>query len=228
MWNLNQKKSFSPRNFWTFYNQRAIAVDITWNSLTITIISVYAPTVTEDCKKNFNHSALEKFEIPVIAAEDFNCWLNASFDRKPFLNKLPIGNQELQALLTCQDWMDSVSACQASYLHMTLFNKARNQVTSASRIDYIYMSSSIHQLLTNFKVTPTSLLDHCIVTCSIQQPTSSKILSWTKILSNTISTSHFWHNFLQTFTMLHNFAFLIIKLILKEILSLIFRFHTHK
>ena len=186
---LIKNKSFSPRNFRTFYDQRAIAVDITWNSLTITILSVYAPTVTKDRQNFFNHLALEKFEFPVIAAGDFNCWLNASFDRKPFLNKLPIGNQELQALLTCQDWMDSVSACQASYLPMTRFNKAGNQVTSASRIDYIYMSSSIHHLLTNFTVTPTSLSDHCIVTCSIQQPTSSIISSWTKILPNTISTS---------------------------------------
>ena len=67
------------------------------------------------------------------------------------------------------------------------------------------MSSSIHHLLTNFTVTPTSLSDHCIVTCSIQQPTSSKISSWTKILPNTISTSHFRHDFLQTFTMLDDF-----------------------
>ena len=54
-------------------------------------------------------------------------------------------------------------------------------------------------------VTPNSLSDHCIVTCSIQQPTSSKLSFWTKIFPNAISTSHFRYDFLQTFTMLDDF-----------------------
>ena len=124
--------------------------------------------------------------------------------------------------------MDSVSACQASYLPMTRFNKAGNQVTSASRINYINMSSSIHHLYTNFMVTPTSLSDHCIVTCSIQQPTSSKISSWTKILPNTISISHFRHDFLQTFTMLDDFPSLENRTEFKTKLVSNFKFHTIK
>lgn len=183
-----KNSSLSPSNFTTYLEERVCSVNIIWGDNPITVLSLYAPTVCRDRQDLFESFSSLSFPNPIILAGDFNCWLNKSTDHIPHHTILPVGAKELQELLTCHDLMDSVSACQDRYLPMSRFHKSGNQVISSSRLDYIFVSSSIFSLLYNHYTDIFSASDHRVVSASLKTPAISSAPPWLKILPSSVSS----------------------------------------
>ena len=194
-WNSNcgilvKNSSLLPTNPKSFLNNRILTLEITWNSLNIPLVCVYAPSQNNSNKSLFFEECME-LHLSIndsIWAGDFNCWLNPLTDHIPNTYLPPHGHMEFWQLQSWYGLMDSALTCQDRYPPMTQHNYVGGQVSSSSRIDFIFLTPSLNSLVTKSftELFPNS--DHYLLISTLVTPSSENAPStWLKILPCNVS-----------------------------------------
>lgn len=150
------------------------------------MINVYSPSGSGH-RIDREHFFREELNIhltrasDIILAGDFNCVLHSKDQRGPSLNK-SVALQDLVTGLRLTDMWE--------YIHHDYVEFTFHRGTSASRIDRIYVTPSLHVAINNINVIPVSFSDHHTVCCTLQTHNTVPLLGrgyWK--LNNSLLTS---------------------------------------
>ena len=206
-WNSNcgiivKNPSLLPTNPQSLLNNRILVLDITWNSLTFPLVCVYAPAQNSSVKSVFFNECtnLPLFSPDSIWAGDFNCWLNPFTDHIPNTYRPPHGHMEFRQLQSWYGLMDSALAYQDRYPPMTRHNYVGGQVSSSSRIDYIFLTLSLNSFVSSSYTELFPNSDHLLLVTILKLPSSDQSApKWLKILPCNVSGWRFKKDFAKSF-----------------------------
>ena len=134
---------------------RWIKGNIHWNGKTFTLMSVYAPNASK-LRVDFFHD-LEKEIVStdgqVLLGGDYNCNLDDDQGYDP-------SRKVLRTILQENDLADVWASLYPDKPGATHFHKGRNKV---SRIDYMFVSSSLLHMCNGIEIAATGLTDHYVI-----------------------------------------------------------------
>ena len=190
--------SLLPSNPKSFLNDRVLSLSILWNSSPLSLFCVYAPASCSAEKLEFFEQccSISPNGPEMLWAGDFNCWLNPLTDHIPNTTRPPHGHMEFGQFQSWYGLMDSALTYQDSYPPMTRHQYVGGQVSSSSRIDYIFLTSSLNYMVASSSVEIFPHSDHNLLTTFLSSgPASSSSHSWKKILPCNVSGWRFNKNF---------------------------------
>lgn len=198
-----KNSSLSPANPQSFLNNRVLSISLNWNSENISVFCVYAPASCSSEKLLFFEqcTSITSTNSEMIWAGDFNCWTNPLTDHIPNTSRPPHGHMEFGQLQSWYGLMDSALTCQDRYPPMTRHHSVGGQVSSSSRIDYIFLTSILNSLTTSSSTEIFPHSDHSLlITVLSGNSCLSSEQSWKKILPCNVSGWRFKKDFDLSFS----------------------------
>ena len=169
-------------NFRSYLGDRVMAIDIVFDSNTITVINVYAPNTYTDRKQFFQLLSKIPFKNPTIFLGDFNQITNPSWDHFPVTKEHDLAWDDFINLQLTFSLVDLVKPESFDIRNMTRIGYRNNRLFTASRIDLILISSEIQYLATQPTLIDTHISDHKLLQTSLKSAKVENVPKWSKLM----------------------------------------------
>ncbi len=131
----------------------------------LALVSIYGPNETDSAfLTQISKTLLEEIDCPLVVGGDFNAVINPALDKSQSDTTANPSSKLLNKFITELNLIDLWRIQNTKAKDFTFFS---NRHKTFSRIDYIFLSSSLISSNSSISILPILLSDHSAVLCSV-------------------------------------------------------------